>query len=283
MVPHSHHLTVRAAAGGPPLSYWAFIPDAVPLGPPLAPPLVLIHGTARNTGRMFRAFLPMAVAHRMPVIIPRFPTEGFRGYQRLSGDAGPMAARRALDATLTDASEILGIRTARVLMCGFSGGAQFAHRYAMFDPKRITRLAVASAGHYTYLRASQPYPYGVASSALSAGERPDVGGFLRLPIQVLAGGPDIGLTGDLRCGPPLNDAPGDTRLARALRWTDHLEEEASRHGLASRTSFDLLPGTAHSFSSAVHRGDLVARVLRFLLPADSDRCGAETTDSGKFS
>jgi pimeloyl-ACP methyl ester carboxylesterase len=169
-----------------------------------------------------------------------------------------------MDGTLRDAVNVLGIATTKVTMCGFSGGAQFAHRYALFSPHRVRRLVVASAGYYTYLEAERPYPYGIGPSWLRGDARPEVDAFLRVPTRVLVGERDVERTPDLRTDPALDRRQGSNRLTRALSWVDHLEGEAARRHVASKVSFDLLPGTAHSFNSAVHRGDLVARVVDFL-------------------
>ncbi|MEO6199780.1 MAG: hypothetical protein ABIO89_01305 [Cryobacterium sp.] len=253
---------MRGVDDGPALGYSAFVP-----GTAAATTLVLIHGNRRQTGRMFRAFLPQAMELGLAIIIPTFPRDGFRGYQRLSGSAGPLAARHALDDTLADAQEALGIGTAGVALCGFSGGAQFAHRYALFSPGRIGRLVVASAGYYTYLDPRLRYPYGVGPSVLSCGEAPDVDEFLRLPLRVLVGDRDVDSDRGLRGGDVLDQSQGNNRLARAMRWVDHLEATAADRGIPSRVCFDVLPGAAHSFSGAVHRGNLVARVLAFLRPS----------------
>ncbi|RNE66453.1 alpha/beta fold hydrolase [Cryobacterium tepidiphilum] len=242
------------------MTYWAFVPRSRRL----VSPLVLIHGSRRNTGRMFRAFLPHATTLGMPLIVPTFPVDAFPGYQRLAGAAGPLSALRALESTLADADNVLGLSTDRVALCGFSGGAQFAHRFALYAPGRVRRVVAASAGYYTYLDDNRPFPYGIRPSILSAGERPDVEAFLRLPIHVLVGELDVERTGTLATGGGLDQAQGDNRLARALRWVDHLESVASVRHRPSRVSFDLLPGTAHSFTSAVHRGDLVSRVVDFV-------------------
>lgn len=262
MVARPGSLIVRERSEGPPLSYWAFVPRPADR----AVTLVLIHGSMRNTGRMFRAFLPAAIELNMPIVIPNFPASGYPAYQRLAGAAGPLAARSALDGTLDDAHDVLGIATATVAMCGFSGGAQFAHRYALFSPGRLQRVVVAAAGHYTYLDESRPYPHGIAPGSRSGHQRPDLDDFLRLPMRVVVGELDVHRGKHLRTGPAVDEAQGNERLTRALRWVDHVGTVAARHGVPSQISFDLLPGTAHSFSSAVHRGDLVSRVLRFVHP-----------------
>ncbi len=253
-------LTVRSSAGGPPLTYWAFVPEV----PSPSAALVLVHGSQRHSRQMFRAFLPDAMASDIPVIVPRFPASVFPGFQRLAGVAGPMAARVALNETLVDAREVLGVETERFAMCGYSGGAQFAHRFALFEPMRLARLIVVSAGYYTYLDPRLRYPYGIGSSALTGNETPDPDAFLRVPVHVLVGEQDVDGGKSLRGGSALDSTQGRNRLARARRWVDHLEEAARRRNVASRVSFDLLPATSHSFSSAVHRGGLVSRVAQLL-------------------
>lgn len=258
-------LRMQWDASQPALTYWLFVPrTARPAGT-----LVLIHGSQRNAGRMFRAFLPAAMALDITLLVPLFGVSSFRGYQRLNGSAGPMSARGALESTLADAQNHFGVSTDRVALCGFSGGAQFAHRFALFTPHRVRRLVVASAGYYTYLDARRPYPYGIRPSALSTGLRPDVDAFLRLPLHVLVGELDV----------EPDHAPGHDRLTRALRWVDHLESVTSARHRPSKVSFDLLPGTAHSFTSAVHRGDLVTRVLAFIHPSGAAP-GAALTVNG---
>jgi pimeloyl-ACP methyl ester carboxylesterase len=270
---------MRNAFDGPPLSYWAYVPECAQP----AATLVLIHGSARDTGRMFRAFLPTAMARNIPIVIPSFPASTFRGYQRLAGAAGPQAARLAMDGTLRDALNVLGIATARVTMCGFSGGAQFAHRYALFSPHRVRRLVVASAGYYTYLEADRRYPYGIGPSVLRGDTGPDVEAFLRVPMRVLVGEQDIERTPGLRSGPTLDGRQGSNRLTRALGWVDHLESVAASRHVPSKVSFDLLPGTPHSFSSAVHRGHLVTRVVDFLHPPAPASRGVQHDHQGMLT
>lgn len=255
-----HQLTSRAAADGPPLSYRAFVP------PGSCPPLVLVHGNARGGTKLFRAFLPMAIARNVPLISPTFPPEQFPGYQWLAGVDGPLAARRALLDTLEDARSFLGITTDLVDLLGFSAGAQFVHRFAMLSPTRIRRAVVASAGWYTYLSPARLFPRGAGASERSGSVPVDVDAFLRLPVHVLVGACDVERGADLRTGRSLDRRQGRDRLTRALRWMDHMEEMAATRGLRSQVSFDLLPDTGHSFTEAVECGGLVMRAFDFLHP-----------------
>lgn len=251
-------LTTRSAGQGPPLSYRAFVPS----GPAPAPPLVLVHGRSRAAVRQFRAFLPAAIARGVAVIAPTFPPEQFAGYQSLAGTDGPLAARDGLLGTLDDARTHLGLVTDEVDLVGFSGGAQFAHRFAMVAPDRVRRAVVAAAGWYTYLD-ERPFPRGLGGI-----EAVDVAAFLRVPVHVLVGDRDVERGPSLRTGGSIDRRQGANRIVRALRWTDHLEDVARARGLPTRVSFDLLTDTGHSFAEAADRGGLVTRTFDFLGTAE---------------
>ncbi len=49
---------------------------------------------------------------------------------------------------------------------GHSGGGQFAHRFAIFHPELINKIAVSSAGSYTFPRRDKAYPYGLDMTRL---------------------------------------------------------------------------------------------------------------------
>jgi pimeloyl-ACP methyl ester carboxylesterase len=260
-------LTTRTREQGPPLSYRAFVPSRRSEHPPL----VIVHGNSRRATRHFRAFLPSAIARGVALIAPTFPSDRYSGYQSLAGADGAFAARQALLDTLEDASCHLAVATDVVDVVGYSGGAQFAHRFAMYSPGRVGRVVLAAAGWYTYLDDARPYPYGIAPSPHTSGHHVDVDAFLRIPIHVVVGERDIERTDGLRTGPSLDRRQGPNRLTRALRWMDHVEEAAQRRNLQPQVSFDLLLDSGHSFDEAVERGQLVERTFDFLHRPDPIR------------
>jgi pimeloyl-ACP methyl ester carboxylesterase len=243
-----------------PAGYRAF----VPVRTQLAPPLVLVHGNRRQTGRQFRAFLPRALMMGLPVLAPAFDHDTVPGFQRLSGVDGPLAAATALHAVLTDASRVLGLDTAEVDLVGHSAGAQFVHRYLLVFPQGVRKTVLIGAGWYTYLDHARPFPQGIRWSANPDSVHTDPMGLLTRPVHVLVGARDVRRGPSLRSTRGLDGRQGPDRLTRALRWVDHLENEAQRRGVPSQVTFDLLPDTGHSFTSAVRNGGLVQRTLRYL-------------------
>ncbi len=261
MAGHHDLLIERPANADTPLGYHVFLPPAAAR----RPPLVAVHGSGRGAVRLFRALLPTCISSGTPLIAPAFTREGFTGYQTLAGQDGPLAAQQTLNRLLEDVCPDLGLATGTVDLLGYSGGAQFAHRYAMAVPHNVRRLVVCSAGWYTSLEQT-PYPRGSGASPASGGRPLDVEGFLSIPVHVLVGERDLDRDAQLRTGRGIDRRQGSNRLERALRWVDHLEDQARLRGLPARVSFDLLPDTGHSFTEAVHRGGLVRRAFDFLHP-----------------
>jgi hypothetical protein len=116
---------------------------------------------------------------------------------------------------------------------------------------------------------TRPFPYGVLLPESGPDTRLDVGEFLSLPVHLLVGERDVHRDRRLRTSGSLDRRQGRHRLARALTWIDHVEAVAAAAGVPSRVSFDLLPGTGHSFGEAVTNGGLVERVVDFVLAVES--------------
>ncbi len=258
-------ITNRQPGASTGLEYRTYVPSRVRT----AHAVVLVHGASRGAARQFREFLPAAIQHGFPLIAPTFSAVAFPGYQRLAGVDGPMAAADALRLMLSEVAVEFGLDTTQVDLVGFSGGAQFAHRFAMVDPARVRRMVLASSGWFTLLDPARPFPEGIAASPALNGAEVAVDRFLRVPMHLLVGERDVSRDEKLRSNGSLDRRQGRHRLARALHWIDHLEAVAGENGWLSEITFDLLPDTRHSFREAVEKGGLVQRTCEFLSgPAD---------------
>jgi pimeloyl-ACP methyl ester carboxylesterase len=225
--------------------------------------LVLVHGKGRHAAHQFRAFLPQALLLGIPIIAPVFDSLHFPRYQRLNGPSGPLGALEALESVLADAHQTLGMTTDQVDLVGYSAGAQFVHRYLLFAGTGVRRAVVAAAGWYTYLDGARRFPHGIRTGPETCGRTAVPADLLRGPLHVLVGDQDVRRGSSLRTSPRLDHLQGPDRLTRALRWVDHLEDEARRAGLDSQVTFDLLPDCNHTFPRAV-RAAFVDRVFVFL-------------------
>lgn len=214
--------------------------------------LVSIHGVTRRAQEQFRYWAPFAARLGLTLVAPCFGREEFPGYQRLSGRAEAPAADAAL-LRLLDGLRHQGLVGAGPLfLFGYSGGAQFVHRFLLAHPGAADGAAVAAAGWYTFPDRGTPYPYGLATSRRSRTTHLEA--FLEKPVLVAVGEEDIDRDRQLRRREWIDAWQGRTRLERAERWTEALRKEARRRGLTSRVSLCRLPGAGHSFAECMRAG-----------------------------
>lgn len=252
-------LVFRPAPHDGALACWLALPSELDPG---ARALVAVHGIRRGAEEQAALFAPRAAALGRIVVAPRFDALRWPRYQRL-GEGADAALLGLLDQL--QAADVIA-STECVDLCGFSGGAQFAHRFAMLHPQRIGRLCLASAGWYTFPDAS-PYPYGLGAARRGGGARAArmqsrLDEFLRLPIDVCVGERDHRRDANTRGGDDIDRQQGQHRRARASRWSEALAIEAAVRGIVPRIRFKVLPDCGHNFRHCVRRGGLVDEVLR---------------------
>jgi pimeloyl-ACP methyl ester carboxylesterase len=227
-----------------------------------APPLVAVHGVRRDARGQATGFAPAAATAGRLVIAPCFAEHLYPGYQRV------VTGRRA-DLALLELLERVGqaglADTRHVELFGYSGGAQFAHRFAMLYPHRIRRLTLAAAGWYTFPD-DAPYPYGLAparGTTLAWGPHMRVGlsRFLAIPIRVCVGEYDNHADALTRRGHGIDRRQGTNRLERARRWVAALHHAGSALGRSPDIAFHPLPGCGHDFRSCLRLGGLAEITL----------------------
>jgi pimeloyl-ACP methyl ester carboxylesterase len=245
------------------LRYHLFVPERAVR----REPLVFIHGVTTDPLQQFRALAPFARRAGIILLVPEFRRPEFRGYQQLASSQGPMQAAAALDAILAEVGDYLGAAPQRFDLAGYSGGAQFAHRYAMIYPQRVRRLAAAAAGWYTGFDTTRAFPHGSAVGRGSGGLAADIDRLIALPIRLMVGEHDVIRDASLRTTMVVDAEQGVHRLARAHWWAGQIQALARSREVASDVSVELLPDTAHSFAEAMGRGGLAPRLIRFLAEA----------------
>lgn len=246
------NLLLRPAGGMHP-EHYLFVPEDLD---PAQPPLVCVHGISRNAEEHARAFAPVAARQNRLLIAPHFDAERYEGFQRLA--SGTEAAVEALWAEVED---LVGFNLAPVDLVGFSGGAQFAHRYALLNPGRVRSQALVSAGWYTFPSSRDAYPYGVKSAG-RRGRRcaGNLARFLAIPTLVLVGAEDNMRDEALRRTLDIDMKQGFNRIERASRWSSAFLQSATRTGVGTTLQFATLPGCGHDFAACVSEGGLVQRI-----------------------
>jgi energy-coupling factor transporter ATP-binding protein EcfA2 len=247
--PQPGQITLQRFASEPDVACFVYRPRSLD---PTARPLVSIHGISRNAGSHALAFA--GVAERMGALLlaPLFGDRCGR-YQRLSDPAAPVDAGAALDRLLAELRATFGLVAPDIDLFGFSGGAQFAHRYALLRPRGVGGLAICAAGWYTDLHYPREFPYGLHARKHD-GATPDLAGFLEIPLLVLVGDLDVKRDRTVRDAEWLNEIQGRTRCDRARRWTEATRRAADLRGVPRRCELRVLPGVGHSFDEAVLAG-----------------------------
>lgn len=127
--------------------YLLYIPTSAGLGRPLTL-LVAIRGMGDRPEDFATGFAPRAEANGWILIVPRFNYGDWKQIETLRADD------RANLAWLNSLLDVLPgqipfpIRN-KILIYGFSRGAQSAHRFALMHPERVLATASMSAGTYT--------------------------------------------------------------------------------------------------------------------------------------
>ncbi len=232
---------------------------------PGAPVLVVVHGISRNAAEQARAFHEAARKAGTVLLAPLFARDSCPDYQCL-GRRG-LRADLLLEGMLAELAARYALAVERFHLFGFSGGAQFAHRYALAYPDRIRTLTLAAAGWYTWLTQARRFPYGLAPHPRLADLRFDAAAFLQLPLRLFVGERDVEADPHLRRHPWLDRRQGIHRRERAHRWIAHLRRTAAALGLRPDLRLEELAGCGHDFRACVRRGGLAHRLSEVLQPA----------------
>ena len=242
------------------LPYQLFVPrDPHPDGRVL----VSIHGVSRNAGEHLDLLRSYAEHHGAALIAPSFDAHSYRDYQRMGRKGRGPRADLALIRLLNDLGRSSGLDTDCVDIFGFSGGAQFAHRFTMAHSRRVRRLVLGAAGWYTMPDSELPYPYGIANAEGLDGVRLNALAAARLPTLVVVGEHD-----DCPDDEELNRSDivcrtqGLSRLQRAQAWVRAMKAYAAARGESDAVDLHVLPGIGHSFHDAVVEGGLGSRIFQ---------------------
>ena len=217
-----------------------------PQGRPARGVLVSVHGLTRQYRAHFERAWRIASALDLTLAVPCFTERDFPDYQRLGRTTrGPRADLALLDAVDGLQSGAGGLP---LILLGFSGGAQFAHRFALAHPARVAGVVLMAPGWYTFPDPGTRYPYGLRTGHSLTGVRFDLPAFLRLPLLTIVGAEDVRQDSSVRTGPRLDARQGMTRLARARSWHAELHRCAQQLGITHHHDLMVVPGIGHDFA-----------------------------------
>lgn len=245
----------------PHLQYYLYVPRGVAVRRRV---LVTVHGVSRNAEEQIQLFRRQADRYGVVLMAPVFSRESFRDYQRLGRRGRGPRADLALIRELNSIGMRLDIDVSRVNMFGFSGGAQFAHRFAFAHPQRLGHLVLGAAGWYTMPDKSVAYPMGIGEPRGLGAVSFNSAMISRLRAQVIVGQEDDRSDDEeLNRSEAVCRVQGENRVQRARAWTRAMNALAERYDGLEGVEISLLPGVGHSFSQAVSEGGLAERVFKF--------------------
>lgn len=256
----------RSLRADPTQKYLLYVPRHARPGAPI---LVTVHGISRNVDEHAGLFAPYAEEHGVVLVAPYFTEERNEGYQRLDAGRSGRRADQTLDAIVSEVAAATGAEGRKFRLFGFSGGAQFTHRYVLAHPERVVRAALGAAGWYTFPDPRTPYPYGLGASRERSGLHFDPARFLRVPVAVFVGGDDTERGENLRQNPQVDRQQGVTRRERARRWVNAMNQAARSRGLPPPASYHEVAGIEHSFRQFMKEGDLGERVFATLFASST--------------
>ncbi len=229
-----------------------------------APVFVTVHGVTRNAEEHVHLFKPFAESYGVVLVAPIFPKERFRDYQRLGRKGRGSRADLVLKKIISEVGIDTGAKSDKLYMFGYSGGAQFVHRYAMAYPEEVARIAIAAAGWYTLPDLTVGYPCGIKSTKRLPEINFKPAKFLSIPACVMVGENDVKRDVDLRKSDIIDHQQGITRLDRGKRWVKIMSAAAKSYHLKTPYHFKVLPNSNHSFEECMKNGNMGKQVFEFL-------------------
>ncbi|MHB8813087.1 MAG: alpha/beta hydrolase [Steroidobacteraceae bacterium] len=165
--------------------------------------LVVVHGSDFHYEEMCRYFAALAEETACVVLAPLFAPSGAvnsdpNGFKFLR------SSHAEYDRVLLDMVNIVAERLRcareRFFLFGFSGGAQFAHRFLYVHPERLHAVSVAAPGMVTLIDPDHPAWVGTGGLGALCGNDLDLGAVRRVAVQLLVGSddaqPHVGVAGE---------------------------------------------------------------------------------------
>lgn len=254
---------LRALRADPTQEYLVYIPINATVG---ASVLVSLHGITRNAAEQAKVSAAYCEPHGIILVVPVFSSDIHADYQRLGRQGRGIRADLAVNRVLEEVASLSGADVIQNYLLGFSGGAQFAHRYLMAHPHRVRAALIVAAGWYTFPDTNQRFPYGIRHTRALRGVNFNPEEFLRVPIAVVVGEHDVG-TSNVRRTERVDSQQGTTRRERARNWVVAMRRAAQKYGLDPQAALYEIPDVDHSFAVLSNRAEFRV-VLSAMLEGD---------------
>jgi pimeloyl-ACP methyl ester carboxylesterase len=206
--------------------------------------LVAMHGMGGDGPSFCQGLLATAERNGWIVVAPTFKYQDYKNPDLVLQDDLTFLPR--LKTMIDSVPARTGLETRnKVLLYGFSRGAQAVHRFATFYPDRTLAVAAISAGSYTLPLQTMlvngrnqtiQLPFGVANMKASLGADFNYAAFKQVAFRISVGANDTNPDDVPRAWDPLL---GTTRPDRAKNYTKSLQNIGVEANLA------VYPGATH--------------------------------------
>jgi pimeloyl-ACP methyl ester carboxylesterase len=227
-------ITAIQCKAHPGTSYYLFVPLQLLLRRATEAPLIVsVHGSSRNARDYREIFQKLAQARDAVVLAPMFPMDMAQpipdqAYTTLAPE--PPRADRVLIDMIDEVAGLLSMRFTRTVMFGFSGGAQFAHRFCYVHPERVQAVSVGAPGFVTLPWRHKAWWTGVSDMQQRFGRDYDPQAMRRVAVQTVIGSLDnepspVWTPAEMGLTQGEYEAYGHTRMARIETLTKAWREE----------------------------------------------------------
>ena len=229
-------------------SYCFYVPETLPKQGKL-PVIVAVHGSHRVAESYRNLFADLAEKLGAVVLAPLFPC-GIEGPEDTESYKFCITTKTRFDLVLLSMVSELNclfdgrLSTERLALFGYSGGGQFAHRFAYLHADKLAALSIGAPGKVTLMDQSLPWWRGLAGLDELVGQPLSLGRLKSLPVQLVIGEKD-NLQHDVKTLPDsphwmdgINDA-GSDRIA----LMKSLHQSLRANGVVAR--LDIVEGVGH--------------------------------------
>lgn len=215
--------------------------------------LLVLHGMGGQGASFAQSLLNEADQNNWLVVAPTFSYHDYMDLKQLVDDDLNLASK--LSDTLAVLPKKLNLKLrSRVLVYGFSRGAQLGHRFAMMYPEQVSSVVAISAGSYTLpfeARKSDqgaqrlPFPFGVGDLDKLAGRPFNWSSFRQVSFWIGVGDKDNCSTDVPRAFDPY---VGENRIERARNF----EQALRAQGITVRLA--IFPNAGHEITVEMRKG-----------------------------
>jgi len=215
--------------------------------------LFVMHGVERNGERYRNEWQPYAERAQALLLVPEFSAVNFPGGRNYSAprkadstqsDGATPFAFAAIEKIFDQVIKVNKLTASDYRIYGHSAGAQFVHRFILFNSQARVRVAVAAnAGWYMMPQFESNFPYGLRGSGLTV---ESLKGALAKKLIILLGGKDIDPNHPQLSRTAQAKRQGANRFARGQRFFRAAERQAEKLNVMFNWELRTVSNVAHS-------------------------------------